>query len=216
MTYEVADLPDTVVRSMHYNAKSLHRRFPMVDHDDIAQEMWLWALQHPRKVNHYLAEGEDNRYSKLCWAMRNAGLAYCQKEKAKRNGYSVDDLYFYSLRTLREILPAVYDDDMWIRLGGGDCDPANGINPDPSRPDRRMDAIAALTDVKNAVNKKLRGDLRQLIEWTFRDGFSDEQLAGHLHTTPAGARMRVQRALRKLQGELGGERPDWRAASAAD
>ena len=206
------ELPDTVVRSMHWNAGVLHRRFPSVEQNDIVQEMWVWCLTHPGKVQKFLAMGEDDRYSKLCWSMRNAGLAFCHKEKARKSGYSVDDLHFYSIRTLREVLPAVYDDEMWVRLGSGDCDSANGINPDPSRPDRRMDAIAALTDVSVAI-RRLPGDQRQLIEWTFRDNYTPENLAGHLHTTPDGARMRVQRALRRLQELLGGERPDWNSAA---
>lgn len=205
------DLPDTVVRSMHYNAKTLSRRFPMVDLDDIVQEMWVWVLTHPKKVDEYLATGAADRYSKLCWSMRNAGLAYCHREKAKRAGYQVDDLYFYSIRTLRTVLPSVYDEDAWVRMGSGDCDPQQGVKPDPSRPDRRMDGLAALTDVKVALGK-LPGDIRQLLDWTFRDEYKPEQVAALLDTTPDGARMRVQRALRRLQEELGGPKPDWESA----
>lgn len=197
--------------ALHGHASRLHRRFPMVERDDILQEMYVWWCQHPRKAARYL---DDTEYGekKLSRALRNAGLAYCHKEKARRVGYEVDDLFFYSLGLLRELLPAVYDEDAWSRMGRTTLD---GLPRGKSDPAEGNNALAALCDVSQALNR-LAAEPRRLIELTFRDEVDAEHLAGQLDTTPDGARMRVQRALRRLQEELGGERPDWRAVSQLD
>lgn len=197
------DVPEGMTFAMHGHAQRLHRRFPMCEHQDLVQEMYVWWYSHPRIVKGYLDDEDNGGHKKLSASLRNAALAWCQKEKARTSGYEVDDLYFYSVGSLRELLPAVYDPAAWERLGKQDLSKplvSGGGETDG------LDHIAAMADVSRAV-QQMPAEQRGLIEATFRDDVSAEQLAARLDTSVEAARMRVQRALRRLQDELGGQRP---------
>jgi uncharacterized 2Fe-2S/4Fe-4S cluster protein (DUF4445 family) len=63
-------------------AKYLHRVMPMVDTEDIAQEMYLWAVVHWTKVDAFRAEGADGE-EKLRKALRRAGSKFAQAERRR-------------------------------------------------------------------------------------------------------------------------------------
>lgn len=193
---------------IYSNAHSLHRQFPMIEWDDIVSFQYLWWCKYPRKVTRYLElaevseeEGKIGR-RKLARALRNAALVECHKEKAKILGYDTDDLFFYSTGALKELLPRVYDRDSWAHR-------AQEIDAMPRGKGPVSDGnnlIAALVDVDCALDKLPTGQ-RALLEASYRDGISDEDL-GHAHgITADAARMRVNRAVQKLQEKLGGAKP---------
>lgn len=199
--------------AIHSHASRLHRRFRMVDREDIVQEMYLWWYTHPRKVQRYLDMPDNlNGRKKLSGALRNYALAYCHKEKARQVGYEVEDLYFYSITLLKELLPAIYDEEAWVRLGRSTLD---GLPSGKTDPAEGNNMIAALTDVSRAV-KRLPRESQLILELAFQDHLENDQLARLWETTEDAARMRVNRVLRRVQEELGGERPRWADAGQPD
>ena len=157
-----------------------------VPFEDMLQQGYLATLEHPRKFQTHVANGDAKRL----WGMiyKSCSL-YGQKQKAAFLGYRMEDLYFYSLKTLRRVLPLVLE----------------GMETPESytESDAFMDITAAL--------ESLTGAEWQLIWWAFHGDPEEEagyaNVAAHLALTDGAARGRVDRVLRRLQELLGGENP---------
>ena len=104
---------DNLVASIAYE---FSRKFRMVDVGDIRQELWVWFLEHPNKVNTWEALDNKQSVKLIARSLRNAAKDFCQKEKAKAGGYHVSDNYYYNRVTVEEMLPAIFRGDMRPRL----------------------------------------------------------------------------------------------------
>lgn len=184
-------------------ATQTRRQFPMVERDDIVQELWLWTLEHQRKTDDWLAGGQDG-VRQLAKSLARAGRAYAIKEKAAVVGYDVEDLYFYSTGQLRELLPIVLDRALWTEAGTpsdlgiitGTTDPALGNN-----------RLAMLCDVRASLEAGRPAD-KELLWTAFGLALPDEEHAEQLGITVEALRTRVMRAVQRLQKALGGPKPD--------
>lgn len=184
------DVDETIQRV----TSSLKKQFRMVEREDIYQELWI----------KYLSTDCTHMNSKMLWStLRRAGVAFCTREKAAITGYDVDDLYYYSTGQIRELLPIVLDRESWIGTGvvadlgkiTGTGDPALGNN-----------RLAMICDVRSALEACSDHDKRLL--WTvFGLRVDDTEYAMSLGITEDALRMRVVRALQRLQRHLGGPRP---------
>jgi RNA polymerase sigma factor (sigma-70 family) len=181
-------------------ANHLKGKYPMLDRADLAQECWAWALSRPKKVAELADEGNE---ALTVWLMRQAVRAWAEKEKAARAGYSVDDLYWYTTRELAVLVEAMLDPAAWHkplqdglegRSGGGD--PAVGGN-----------WVATLADVSRAFSRLSEPDRRLLFQ-RYRMGLSAQELARWYGVSKATTYRWVEGALRRLQEQLGGERPE--------
>ena len=77
-------------------AKQFHRKYRMIERDDIEQSLWLWFATHPNKIREWTKIDDKKQAEKLfARSLRNAASDYCQKEKAAQEGYSFDDNFFY-------------------------------------------------------------------------------------------------------------------------
>jgi len=157
-----------------------------VPFEDMLQQAHLATLEHPRKFQEHVDTGDAKRLYGMCY---KACSAYGQKIKAAYLGYRVEDLYFYSTRALRKILPLVLE--------------TMESNEVPTDSDAWLDVTRAL--------EGLSGADWQMIWWAFH-GDPDEEagmenVAAHLAITVGAARGRVDRILRNLQAALGGESP---------
>ena len=157
-----------------------------VPFEDMLQQAHLATLEHPRKFQRHVDEGDAKRL----WGMVYKSCSqYGQKQKAAALGYRVEDLYFYSMGTLRRVLPLVLE----------------GLETPESytESDAFMDITRAL--------ESLSGADWQLIWWAFHGDPEEEagyaNVAAHLSLTDGAARGRVDRVLRRLQELLGGENP---------
>ena len=179
--------PTKVARTIQSAARKAAGSFyGYVPFEDMLQQAHLVTLEHPRKFQRFVDDGDAKRL----WGMvyKSCSL-YGQKIKAASLGYRMEDLYFYSLKTLRRVLPLVLE----------------GLETPESytESDAFMDITSAL--------ESLSGAEWQLIWWAFH-GDPDEEagyanVAAHLALTDSAARGRVDRVLRRLQELLGGENP---------
>ena len=153
-----------------------------VEFEDMMQVAYMATLEHPRKAREYEEAGDDKRWFRLVY---KACTLYGQKQKASALGYRYEDLFFYSLKALRRILPLVLDNE-------------------------HVQDTDALMDVSRALSELSMAD-HQLLWWAFK-GDPDEEagyqnVAAHLAVSVGAARGRVDRVLRRLQEGLGGENP---------
>jgi hypothetical protein len=158
--------------------------------DDLIQVCWLDTLEKPRKYQRYINVGNFNGLVKEM--VRTAG-AYAQREKASVLGYRAEDLFFYSRRILREVIPAVIEHT------------STGELFEFEYPDR-----ALWLDVCSGLGELKQSDY-QILVWAFkgdpgRDAGADV-VAGHLGISRVAAASRVNRVLDKLRGHVGGDNP---------
>jgi hypothetical protein len=184
------------------------RKYTMVERNDIAQELWVWFVAHPRKYKEWSELKQKDQDKLIAKSLRNAALKFCEKEKAKKIGYDMSDLYYYDTSVIEVFLPSIIGDSYEIPtkikdLGG--TVKTNEISDGNNWLSLRSDITAAYNKLSEAKQNILR--LRFSIEqpdWTL--------LAKEMDSTPDGARMKVQRAINSLIKHLGG----WRTYNEPD
>ena len=179
------------------------RRYGMLERDDIAQELWVWFVGHPRKYKEWLELQQKDRDKLIAKSLRNAALKYCEKEKARKVGYDTSDLYYYDVSVVEAFLPSIIAgtyaiptsiQDLNAKFGSGNLADGNNWLA------LRSDIAAAFSKLSDAKQNILR--LRFSIDspdWSL--------LSKDMDSTPDGARMKVQRAINSLTKNLGGWRP---------
>jgi hypothetical protein len=179
------------------------RRYGMLEHDDIAQELWVWFVGHVRKYKEWSTLEQKDRDKLIAKSLRNAAITYCEKEKAKKVGYDMSDLYYYDVSVVEAFLPSIISEsytipakiqDLNSKFGSGALSDGNNW-------------LALRSDIASGYYK-----LTEAKQNILRLRFSVEQpdwatLAKDMDSTPDGARMKVQRALNSLVKNLGGWKP---------
>lgn len=178
------------------------RRFRMVEVDDIRQEMWLWFVEHPNKVSYW----EDNHDSKECVkliarSLRNAAKDFCQREKAIKIGYRVEDLYYYDRELIELLLPAT--------LTGETIAPAladMGYTKSRKVLSEGNNWLAMCADIESAF-ESLQKEQQHILVLRYSDGFEPAMIAQEMSISVDAVRMRINRAMKTLLAILGGEKP---------
>lgn len=181
-------------------ADRLARRFPMLERDDILHQLWVWILEREEKVKGLY----EDQSEALEFYLLTAGKRWCFTEKAAVGGYSVQDLYFYSTKQLREILPLVFDHEDWVlRSGSIDTDRAGFSDPATGGT-----LLATLADVSRGLGLIRESEYNVLV-WRYKYDWTPERLAEELEVSLPAAKSRISYAVRSLQKKLGGKSP-WR------
>lgn len=124
-TEEDFQLFDSAARGLRKRAQGL------MDFDDLYQSAALWALEHRREWDKARAESNGFAVGKLKGVLSNL----IRQEKAKREGYELDDQFAYSPKVLKKVIPLAFD-PTWMeqaqeystepkKRGGDPADPAN-------------------------------------------------------------------------------------------
>ena len=198
MTYieEYNDLVQTL-------ASEYTRRYTMLERDDIAQELWVWFVGHPRKYKEWSALEQKDRDKLIAKSLRNAALKFCEREKSKKVGYDTSDLYYYDVSVVEAFLPSIIAgtyaipisiQDLNAKFGSGSLSDGNNW-------------LALRSDIHAAFNKLSDAKQHTLVLRFSIDSPDWVLLSKEMDSTPDGARMKVQRALNSLVKHLGGWKP---------
>jgi DNA-directed RNA polymerase specialized sigma24 family protein len=136
-------------------------------------------------------------------SLRNAAKDYCQKEKAKTVGYSVEDLYYYDRELLERLLPSV--------IAGDRTAPSLndlGFTNNKKVASEGNNWFAMVADIEQAMSK-LNKEQQGMMTLRFGEGCTIESMATAMSITPDAARMRINRAMTNLLNYLGGKRPKY-------
>lgn len=161
--------------------------------EDLMQVAELALLETPQK---FARLAEAGNYTGVWQEFNRKCTQYAHKQKAAALGYKPEDLFFYSKKVLREIIPVVLES--W----------ASGDLYEFEYTDR-----ALWVDVDRAL-KTLSASELQIIRWAFQD--DDDTVAAKLGISVGAASMRVSRLLDKLREGLGGENPAPRRRSLSN
>jgi hypothetical protein len=192
---------DYLVESLAYE---YHRKYPMVEIDDVQQVLWLWFVTHPNKMSEWEALDIKDREKLIAKSLRNAAIKYCEREKAKTVGYELLDLYYYDNSVIEAFLPSIISESYEMPAKIKDLNfkvaKSEGSNDGNNWLVLRSDIAAAFYKLTEAKQNVLRVRFStDNSEWSL--------VAKDLKTTPDGARMKVQRAINSLIRNLGGWRP---------
>jgi hypothetical protein len=184
-------------------ASEYKKKYPMVEIDDLQQEMYLWFVTHPKKFKEWSTLEEKDKDKLIAKSLRNQCLKYSEKEKAKVLGYDMTDLYYYDVSVIEAFLPSIIVEsyEMPSKIKDLNLKFSNGEISDG------MNWLALRSDIAKGYYK-----LSEAKQNILRLRFMNEQaewsdVAEEMGTTADGARMKVQRALASIVQNLGG----WRA-----
>lgn len=179
---------------MQSSAKYVRNRFyGYTELEDILQVLRLDMLEHPIKYNKLIQAGSADFLFK---EYTRVGSRYAMKDKAAALGFRPEDLFYYSKKVLREIIPVIIES--W----------RSGDKYEFEYSDR-----ALWMDVEGAL-KKLTASEWQIICWAFEG--DDDTVAAKLGISEGAASMRVSRLLDKIREGLGGENPAPRRRSLSN
>lgn len=187
------------------------KKYTMVERDDIKQNLYEWFLSHPRKLTEWEALGKKSAQNLLYRSLRNQALDYCQLWKAKSLGYEPSDLFFYDAAIVESFLPA-------ILLGATDKAPQLnlGMPGKPPAPAEGGNGMAMMAEIKSGYSKLSEED-KYILYLKYANQLPDAGIATTLGLpSDDAARMRRNRAIKRLINKLGGFRPFLDEESLAD
>jgi DNA-directed RNA polymerase specialized sigma24 family protein len=183
-------------------ADEYHKKYTMVDREDIRQSLYEWFVSHPLKLTEWEAFGKKSAQNLLYRSLRNQALDYCQLWKAKTLGYELSDVFFYDAVVVEALLPAVLLGDVTespkLNLG---------MPGRPSAPAEGGNLMAMMAEVK-AGFIKLSDEDRNILYQKHANSMTYGAIAEELALpSDDAARMRHKRAIKRLITRLGGFRP---------
>lgn len=190
-------------------SRQVHKRYTTYfDKADVQQELIIWCLNHEDKVRGWLDPNQEpidrkGGIRQLAKTLNREADKYCRSRKARVCGYDVRDEFFYSVGLLEELLPFVHDQSKWIgqqqnanvRVSNGGSDPAEGNN-----------YLAMMVDTKRAY-EKLEPDDQLLITMKYHENLTLGQIAAVVNLSDSTISRRINKALRRMVRELGGNNP---------
>jgi len=183
-------------------ASEYHKKYDMVELDDIKQTLYEWFLEHPKKLDEWEAIGPRDAKNLIYRSLRNQALDYCQKWKAKSVGYEVSDLFYYEAEMVEALLPSI------LRGEQGEAPKLNrGMPGRPPAPSEGGNLMAMMVEVSLAYDK-LSIDDRRILFYKYAESLEFAAIAQEMSIkSEDAARMRHNRAIKKLVNRLGGSRP---------
>jgi RNA polymerase sigma factor (sigma-70 family) len=196
---EVTEIAATV-------AKQIHPRYAVYfEPQDLRQELLVWALKRPDKINEWLGpdvEVKDRKAGirQLAKSMQREADKYCRHAKAKASGYEARDEYYYNQGILEELIANLDEANnqtggMQARVSGGGGDPATGNN-----------FAASIVDVRRAM-EELEPQDQLMLEMRYAQDYTYSQIANILGLSDTTTHRRVEAAMKRMVKFLGGENP---------
>jgi len=179
-----------------------HKKYEMVELDDIKQSLYQWFVEHPNKLKEWEAIGEKDAKNLIYRSLRNQALDYCQRWKAKSLGYETSDIYYYESVVIESLLPSV------IRGEYGGSHKLNLTGPShPPAPAEGGNMTVMMIEIDKAY-RKLNTEDRTVLFYRYAESMDYGDIAAEMKLGSDDAvRMRHNRALKKLITRIGGFRP---------
>jgi hypothetical protein len=215
-------LSEFLAEQIPRSARAARAKFPGVPLEDYEQSLWLEVLTRPHRFQQPFDRGDLGLTRKRLY---EAGIKVGQEDdryrravKAAEAGYSTDDIAFYSTGLLGMLLPVLieagFDVSAAMQRASSGVDAA-GIfirSNDPFSGAENYQVM--LVDIATAWERLSEGQRRLLRAYyscnqeDTEDGrWERDGLAASMGLTGNALRVRVHRALERLQQELGGADP---------
>jgi DNA-directed RNA polymerase specialized sigma24 family protein len=183
-------------------ADEYHKKYTMVEREDIKQSLYEWFVSHPRKLSEWEKLGNRSAQNLLYRSLRNQALDYCQLWKSKSIGYELSDLFYYEADVIEALLPAILRGDI------AEAPKLNlGMPGRPSAPSEGGNLMAMMAEIKVAYDTLNKED-KSILFLKYANSLDYSSIATELQlSSDDAARMRHNRAIKKIINRLGGYRP---------
>jgi DNA-directed RNA polymerase specialized sigma24 family protein len=183
-------------------ADEYHKKYGMVEREDIKQSLYEWFVSHPRKLTEWEKLGNRSAQNLLYRSLRNQALDYCQLWKSKSIGYELSDLFYYEADVIEALLPAILRGDV------AEAPKLNlGMPGRPSAPAEGGNLMAMMAEIKVAYDTLNKED-KSILFLKYANSLDYSSIATELQlSSDDAARMRHNRAIKKVINRLGGYRP---------
>ena len=183
-------------------AAEYHRKYDMVELEDIKQSLYKWFLEHPNKLNEWESIGDKDAKNLIYRSLRNDALDYCLEWKAKSIGYETSDIFFYESDVIEALLPSV------LRGEFGVSHKLNLVGPSkPPAPAEGGNMMVMMIEIDKAY-RKLSTEDRTVLFYRYAESMDYGDVATEMNLgSEDAARMRHNRAVKKLITRIGGFRP---------
>lgn len=183
-------------------AAEYHRKYDMVELEDIKQSLYKWFLEHPNKLNEWEAISDKDAKNLIYRSLRNDALDYCLEWKAKSIGYETSDIFFYESDVIEALLPSV------LRGEFGVSHKLNLVGPSkPPAPAEGGNMMVMMIEIDKAY-RKLSTEDRTVLFYRYAESMDYGDVATEMNLgSEDAARMRHNRAVKKLITRIGGFRP---------
>lgn len=183
-------------------ADEYHKKYTMVEREDIKQSLYEWFVSHPRKLTEWEKLGNRSAQNLLYRSLRNQALDYCQLWKSKSLGYELSDLFYYEADVIETLLPAILRGDL------AEAPKLNlGMPGRPSAPSEGGNLMAMMAEIK-AAYLTLSTEDKAILFLKYANSLDYSSIAKELQlSSDDAARMRHNRAIKKIINRLGGYRP---------
>lgn len=183
-------------------ADEYHKKYTMVEREDIKQSLYEWFVSHPRKLTEWEKLGNRSAQNLLYRSLRNQALDYCQLWKSKSLGYELSDLFYYEADVIEALLPAILRGDL------AEAPKINlGMPGRPSAPSEGGNLMAMMAEIKSAY-LTLSTEDKSILFLKYANSLDYSSIAKELQlSSDDAARMRHNRAIKRIINRLGGYRP---------
>ena len=174
----------------------------MVELEDIKQSLYKWFLEHPNKLGEWESIGDKDAKNLIYRSLRNDALDYCLEWKAKSTGYETSDVFFYEASIIEALLPSV------LRGEFGVSHKLNLSGPSkPPAPAEGGNMMVMMIEIDKAY-RKLNTEDRTVLFHRYAESMDYGDIATEMGIgSEDAARMRHNRAVKKLITRIGGFRP---------
>ena len=186
------------LRTAEKVATRIGSRWSAVDVDDLTSHLYLWLVQNLKALERW--RGEFNGEGKLYVSLRREAAKYCAREQAAGVGRPIQSGNFYTAEIVSRALPFIFEDIPQTTVA------VNPITGEAANIPAEFDmAVALLADIRGMFYG-LNREIRQVLEWRFRDGLTFEEIGELKSITKDGGKKAVDRAVARLVDALAGER----------
>lgn len=178
-----------------------HKKYDMVELDDIKQSLYQWFVEHPNKLKEWESIGEKDAKNLIYRSLRNDALDYCQRWKAKSIGYETSDIFYYDVAMVEALLPAVIRDEVGVTHKLNLSGPSQ-----PPAPAEGGNLMVMIIEIDKAYNK-LNTEDRTVLFYKYAESLDYGSIATEMKLGSEDAvRMRHNRAIKKIINRIGGFR----------
>jgi RNA polymerase sigma factor (sigma-70 family) len=177
-----------IIRSI---ARYFSSKWKLIEIDDLTSELTLWAYSHYKIVDEWRSDSRGE--GKLYVTLKREAAKYCAKETQKTSIRPIDAENYYTIDQLIKILPFLWE--------------IAPESPSSTRlPEETNLAVTIVADVRSSFYSLNKED-RSLLEIRYRLELSQSEIGELIGLSDRGAEKRIQRALRRLHDNLGGNPP---------
>lgn len=209
--YLTKAIPRAASKRARLSRSELGETGGLVSIEDIEQEMWAVALESETALAKHLKDSNEHAITTVLMSgaqrMIRGEVREQRTKKAVAEGYETYDEEFYSIGSLRQLVPMYLDGGVTERppVGREQAGKVSGGSASYG------DYLMTMTDI-DAAFKALTVAKRKIVERYFAypqgsGGWTHTEIASAMGMPPEQLSSRVHHALRAMQRTLGGESP---------